>query len=127
MWRLLFFTEGERTYLDWLNDNYWWPVILCVILVGVGLYFIFLYKPKVKQQPLKEEEVIAIINLFGGKDNIKSISKNGSRYSFELKKIEACNMEEIKGLGCTGIFISGNQVKLMFPFNADNVMEEINS
>jgi len=124
MVRLLFFSE--RTYLDWLNDNYWWPVILCVLIVAIGFYFIFFYKPKPKQAELLEEEILAIINLFGGKDNIVNVSKNGSRFLFELKKVEKCDLEGIKGLGCTGIFVSGMQIKLIFPFNADAIIEKFN-
>lgn len=125
MLRLLFFSE--RTYIDWLNDNYWWPVILCVLIIAVGFYFIYFYKPKLKDSTLSEEEIRAIINLFGGKDNIANISKNGSRFKFELKNVEACDLEGIKALGCTGVFISGSQVKLIFPFNADVLIDESNS
>lgn len=125
MIRLLFYTD--RTYLEWLNDNYWWPVILCVLIVLVGLYFIFLYKPKIKTQELNEEEILAIMNLFGSMGNIDNISKNGSRFKFTLKKVEECNIEGLKDLGCTGIFISGSQVKLIFPFDADILLEKINS
>ena len=118
--------SGSRTYLDWLNDNYWWPVILCVILLGVGFYFIFIYKPKTVSKALSEEEVRAIINLFGGSENIKSVSKDGSRYSYNLGNVEKCNLEGIKDLGATGIFVSGNTVKLIFPFDGDVIMEKIN-
>ena len=123
--RLLFFT-GERTYLEWLNDVYWWPVILCVLIILVGLYFIFLYKPKPKTSKLTENEVLAIVNLFGGDGNIKSVSKTGQRFKVELNKIEDCNLEGLKDLGCTGIFISGLQVKLIFPFDADALTEKYN-
>ncbi len=121
MLRLLFF---DWTYLDWLNKNYWWPVILCVLIVAVGFYFIYFYKPKPKLKALSKEEVIVIENLFGGKDNIEAISKDGSRFSFTLKKVEECNLEGIKSLGCTGIFVSGMIVKLIFPFEADILLEE---
>ncbi|XMB72702.1 hypothetical protein RJI07_02050 [Mycoplasmatota bacterium WC30] len=120
--RLLFF--DSRTYLDWLNDNYWWPVILCVVIVAVGFYFIYFYKPKPKLKPLSEEEVIVVKNLFGGKDNIEAISKDGKRFNFILKKVDECNLKGIKDLGCTGVFVSGSQVKLIFPFDADILLEE---
>lgn len=123
MLRLLFFV-GERTYLDWLNDNYWWPVILCVLIIGAGFYFIFFYKPKTKLPELSSEEVLVIYNLFGGRDNIVNISKIGKRFTFELKKIELCKLEEIKDLGCTGVFVSGTQVKLIFPFDAEALVEK---
>lgn len=119
--RLLFFEEP--TYLDWLNDNYWWPVILCVLIIGVAFYFIYFYKPKAKELLVSDEEIETIIQLFGGKDNITDISKEGSRFTFALKKVEACNLEGIKKLGATGVFVSGSNVKLIFPFNADRLIE----
>ena len=122
--RFLFY--DEPTYLDWLNQNYWWPVIVFAIIVLIGLYFIFLYKPKIENEGLSQEKVRAIINIFGGIKNIKSISKDGSRYSYFLESVEKCNLEDIKSLGATGIFVSGNIIKLIFPFDADLIMEEIN-
>lgn len=113
--------------MDWLNDNYWWPVILCVLIIAVGLYFIYFYKPKTKTAELNSDEVATIMNLFGGRDNIENITKSGSRYKFDVKKVEECNLEGMKDLGCTGIFVSGTQVKLIFPFNADELLEMFNS
>ncbi len=121
--RLLFWEEP--TYLDWLNKNFWWPVILCVLIIGVAFYFIYFYKPKVKELLVSDEEIETIILLFGGKENITDISKEGSRFTFVLKKVEACNLEGIKKLGATGVFISGSNVKLIFPFNADRLIETI--
>ena len=125
MIRLLFFEE--RTYIDWLNDNYWWPVILCALIIAVGFYYIYFYNPKTKTAELNREEILAVMNLFGGMDNIKNITKSGSRFKFDVKKVEACNLEGMKDLGCTGIFISGTQVKLIFPFNVDILLEKFNS
>jgi phosphotransferase system IIB component len=122
--RFLFF--DEPTYLDYLNNNYWWPVILCVIIVAVGFYFIYFYKPKSKVKGLTDEEIRAIINLFGGVENIKEVKKDGSRFSYSLVSVEKCDLEGIKGLGATGIFVSGSTVKLIFPFDADVVMEKAN-
>jgi len=123
MIRLLFWENP--TYLDWLNDNFWWPVILCVLIVAVAIYFIFIYKPKPKELDVTQDELDTIIQLFGGKENITDISKEGSRFTFELKKVESCNLEGLKELGATGIFISGSNVKLIFPFNADKVLDII--
>lgn len=117
--------SGPTTYLDWLNDNFWWPVILCVLIIVAGVYFIYFYKPKVKTPPLSDQEVNLIISLFGGKDNIKEISNSGSRFRFVLNDVEKCNLDGIKDLGCTGIFVSGNQVKLIFPFDAEKLNEKL--
>ncbi len=123
MIRLLFW--DVPTYLDWLNDNYWWPVILCVLIVAVAFYFIFIYKPKPKDLIVSDEEVDTIIQLFGGRENIVSVSKEGARFTFTLQKVESCNLEGIKKLGATGVFISGSNVKLIFPFNADRIVDII--
>lgn len=121
MIRLLFF--DERTYLDWLNDNYWWPVILCVLIVAVAFYFIYLYRPKPKALVASDEEIDTIFQLLGGRENIEHISKEGSRFTFTLVKVESCNLEGIKKLGATGVFISGSNVKLIFPFDADRLLD----
>ncbi len=119
-----YFLWAEPTYIEWLNRNYWWPVILCVLIVALGFYFIFIYKPKIKSKPLSEEEINAVINLFGGNVNIKSVTKEGSRYSFKLNEVEKCNLEKIKEFGATGVFVSGDTIKLIFPFDADVIMEK---
>ncbi len=111
---------------SWFATNYWW-IVLVVLIILVAI-IIYIYKPKKIQTKLLDNEIInKTISLFGGLDNIKSVSKDGSRLNFTVNDLNKCQLEEIKGLGATGIFIKGNQIKLVLPFPTDQLLEMVNS
>jgi Phosphotransferase system IIB components len=83
-------------------ETYWW-IFLIVGVSILAIVFLFSYfARKKKSSPAKttisfdNEEVYLA---FGGKDNIKSHSLNGSRLSIVLKDFSKLNREKIKDFG----------------------------
>ena len=121
----MFLNPVSLTIIDWLNENYWWPVILFLVAIIVVVK-IMLMQPKTKNG--KDGIVYAddIIKFLGGLDNVIKASVDGSRVKFQVREIEVVNLEGFKEIGATGIFISGTNVKMVLPFDAQQVVNKIN-
>ena len=64
---------------------------------------------------------------FGGVDNIVSISLEGNRLKCTLKEIGLTNLEGFKEIGAKGVFVTGRNVKMILPYDMEDVVRQINS
>jgi phosphotransferase system IIB component len=111
---------------SWFTRNYWW--LLLIVIAILAVLIVFFSKPKkVDDNEIDEEFVEKVITGFGGLDNLVSVSKDGSRLKFTVADVEKCQLENIKALGAAGVFVSGKQIKFLFPFPSDALLERINS
>ena len=88
------------------------PVCLIVILAIVA-FIIRLTKTiklnrKGKKLPLVSDDLLLA---YGGKGNIKAVSKEMTRLTVEVIDLEKVNPDAIKELGAKNVLIMGNQVK----------------
>jgi len=113
------------TALDWLNQNYWWPVILFVFSVAVIIKVLLNKAPK-KSKVDTSKYLEEVVKNLGGIDNINQAALDGTRVKFQLKEIEVANLEAFKDMGATGVFISGKNVKMVLPFDAKDLVDKIN-
>src|SRR5690554_5658518 len=99
---------------------YFGSIILLYIIYFGSLYFYDLRYVE-KQQKIKvdinNDVVTNFLVLLGGKDNIISVSYEHSRLKVELKNINIVNVEGIKELGASGIFIAGNKLQAIIGSN----------
>jgi phosphotransferase system IIB component len=112
--------------VDWLNENYWWPVILFLVALVVIVKLVVM-QPKVKKQVTTVDKSEVVIAFLGGIANINKASLDGNRIKFQVKDIDIVKLEGFKDLGASGIFISGNNVKMVLPFSAQMTVDKINS
>ena len=114
------------TIINWLNKNYWWPIVLILVALLVVVK-VFILKPKDKKEIDFNEQSEDIINYLGGIKNIKQVTLDGNRVKFKVHNIEITNLEAFKSIGATGVFISGDNVKMVLPFDSKNLVDKINS
>lgn len=114
------------TIINWLNKNYWWPIVLILVALLVVVK-VFILKPKDKKEIDFNEQSEDIINYLGGINNIKQVTLDGNRVKFKVHNIEITNLEAFKSIGATGVFISGDNVKMVLPFDSKNLVDKINS
>ncbi|MGD9963765.1 MAG: hypothetical protein AB7S96_00240 [Candidatus Izemoplasmatales bacterium] len=120
------FVLSRLAFIDWLNDNYWWPVILFSIILLVIVRLVAV-KPKAKPEIDDSKIIEEIINNIGGYKNIIAISNEGRRIKFQVKDISLVDTDLFKSMGATGVFISGNNVKMALPFDVNEIVNKINS
>jgi phosphotransferase system IIB component len=114
-------------WLDELMNNLWWLIIVTVIFIVFIVYVTYFRKTKAKIPLMSEEAISLVIKSLGEESNLHSASIEGARLSLKVKNIKICDLESIKQLGALGIFVSGNSIKLMFPFDASDLVNRINS
>jgi len=112
--------------ISWLNENYWWPVILFILAVIVIVRLLLLKKSKEETLNYQESEE-KLIEYLGGLINIENASIDGNRSKFTLKSVDKVNIEGFKEMNATGIFISGNKLKMSLPFPVEKIIDKINS
>ena len=120
------FVLSRLAFIDWLNDNYWWPVILLSIILLVIVRLVAV-KPKVKPEIDNSKIIEEIINNIGSYKNIVGISNDGRRIKFQVNDISLVDTDLFKSMGATGVFISGNNVKMALPFDVNEIVNKINS
>ncbi|PKK95083.1 MAG: hypothetical protein CVV60_03150 [Tenericutes bacterium HGW-Tenericutes-5] len=121
----MFLNPVNLTIVEWLNENYWWPVILFLVAIIV-IVKIMLMQPKTKNGEDGLKYTGDVTYFLGGLENIVKASIDGNRVKFQVREIEVVNLEGFKEIGATGIFISGTNVKMVLPFNAQGIVDKIN-
>ena len=110
----------------WLQDYFWLIIIVAVVLIAIATYLIYHRKPKkIKQIPVEDEKIQSFVECYGGLENIDFIELDGRRLKLQLNQIDLVDIERFKSLGATGIFISGNQVKMVLPYDMQKLVDYI--
>ena len=101
-------------------------IILGVILIlGVVLFLLFGLRKKRENPQIKIdlEFINALLLGLGGKENIKELANDNGRVKFLVSDLDLLNTEKLKELAKSGVFISGNNVKLLFKYEALEVIQ----
>lgn len=99
-------------------------VLLVVVLF---LYQVLSKKPKKqKAKAMDPKLVLTFLSLLGGKENINKIEKEGNRTKVYVKNIELCKLEQLKSEGVQNLFVSGNAIKMICPFDTEMLIDSIN-
>jgi len=122
----MYLSTSVFVFLSLWNSIFTLAFILFVI--GLFVYQILKKKPKKdkKKQKMDPNVVISFISLLGGKANIEQIVKDGSRTKVNVKDIEKCNLEKLKSEGVQNLFVSGNTLKMICPFDTEMLIDSIN-
>jgi len=77
------------------------------------------------RQPGDPEALKLVVKYLGGAKNILSIEKDGNRTKVMVKDIEKCQLENLKAGGVTNLFVTGNKIKMICPFDVDGLNDLI--
>ena len=58
----------------------------------------------------------------GGLDNILSVCIDNGRVKFKVNDLDLINAEGLKSLSTSGVFITGNNVKLLFKYDSKDIL-----
>ncbi len=98
-----------------------------VLVVVLFVVQIIKSKPKKSKNVLMDKpKVSKMISIFGEVDNILKIERDGNRTKVALKDMEKCNLELLKEQGVKNLFVSGNNIKMICPFDTQMLIDSIN-
>ena len=114
-----------------LNTLEAWLLGLGIILgVAVILFVIFYFVSGFRKKDAKPSERVVVDEEFirtmlhglGELNNINSVSVDNGRVKFSVKDLELLVTDELKALSTSGVFITGNNVKLLFKYDSNTIV-----
>lgn len=101
-------------------------IVLAVIIISGIVTTIVLNKNKKDHVVVDEEFLNNIISWLGGKENICGVSVDNARLKVSVKDVEIVDSTNLHSLSEKGVFITGNNVKLLFKYDSQLIQKEIN-
>lgn len=117
-----------------LNTLEAWLLGLGIILgVAVILFVIFYFVSGFRKKDAKPSERVVVDEEFirtmlhglGELNNINSVSVDNGRVKFSVKDLELLVTDELKALSTSGVFITGNNVKLLFKYDSNTIVSAL--
>ena len=117
-----------------LNTLEAWLLGLGIILgVAVILFVIFYFVSGFRKKEAKpgervvvdEEFITTMLHGLGELNNINSVSVDNGRVNFSVKDLELLVADELKALSSSGVFITGNNVKLLFKYDSNTIVSAL--
>ncbi len=100
--------------------------IVALVLILVGIILTICLKKKNKDHVKVDQEFINNIILWlGSKENIKSVSVDNARLKVLVDDLEKVEADKLHTLSEKGVFITGNNVKLLFKYDSKLIEKEI--
>lgn len=114
-------------------ENLSWVTILISVIVAVVvilaiILIIALHKRKNKKGPhllIDEEYMKKLIELYGNYSNINEIAVDGNKLKVNVKDLKIVNLDGIKELSSSGVFVTANNIKSLFKYDAKELKVEL--
>lgn len=96
--------------------------ILVAVLIA-GIIVLFCTKKSKNKIVVDETLINNMITFLGGKDNIKSYSKENARVKFLVNSVDSVDLESLKTISEKGVFITGNNIKTLFKYDSELIIK----
>ena len=106
-------------------------VLAIILLIGIILYFTCGLRSKRDNKKSSEHVTVdesfmsLLLTGLGTIANIESVSIDNGRIKFKIKDLDNINAEQLKELSTSGVFITGSNVKLLFKYDSNTIVEEL--
>lgn len=104
-------------------------VISLGTLLVLAIIFIIIVSKKRKGKPkhikVDDEFINNLLELLGTKDNIEEVSVDNGRLKFKVADLEPVNLEGIKSIATSGVFVTGNIIKTLFKLDSQTIKKAI--
>lgn len=100
--------------------------VLAVVAIVVVLA-ILLKKKQPKQKHIKVDEpfITNLLELLGSKENIVECQVDNGRLKFTVNDLDQVNLNGIKEVATSGVFVTGNIIKTLFKLDSKTIKAEI--
>ena len=110
-------------------------IILAIIFgaIGVILLCILLWilsknrKPRGSKVIVDDEYIERLIQYLGGYQNILDYSVENARVKFVVSNVNTVDLEKLKELSPSGVFVTGNRIKTLFKYESKDIISMLDS
>lgn len=96
-------------------------------LFGVSLPLIIKSKKKEPKIKIDDEFITKLIMALGSLTNIKNVSVDNGRLKIEVNDLDVVDSNSLKDMNSNGVFITGNNIKLLFKYDSNTIKNALNS
>jgi phosphotransferase system IIB component len=104
-------------------------ILATIILIGAILFFTCGLRSKrenkISHVIVDEKFILDLLNGLGNDSNIKEVGIDNGRLKFKVSDLDLLNTETLKSLSTSGVFITGNNVKLLFKYDSKVILDEL--
>jgi len=119
----LYLTQGEAWIIT-LGISLGVILILALILF-LTCGFRFKRKNFGNKVVIDESYINMLIEALGGFDNINGVSLDNGRVKFIINDLDKIVDDKLKELSSSGVFVSGNNLKMLFRYESVNVVNSL--
>ena len=122
---MIFLTIAETWFL------YIGIILFTILLLAIILYLTcgFRFKREKKNQIehvlIDEEFINSLILSLGEIQNIEAVSIDNGRLKFRVVDLDLLQTDKLKELSTSGVFITANNVKLLFKYDSEVILKEL--
>ena len=102
-------------------------IAVFVVLVISIVLVIVLIKNKKPKINVNNEFIDELVLNYGGIDNILSVEIENARLKITVSDLDLVNLEKLKALAESGIFVTGNTVKSLYKLNSEQIKKSLES
>ena len=100
-------------------------VLSLILYLTCGFRFNREKKSKINHVIVDEVFITTLLSGLGGIENINNVSIDNGRVKFNIKDLDLLNQEAIKSVSTSGAFITGNNVKLLFKYDSEVIVNAL--
>lgn len=119
-------SDFKDAFNTFLQSNALW---ICLAIVGaiviVAAVLIIVYAKTKKPAKSKEINAESYLIALGGKDNIKEVSRTGSRITVKLNDDSKLDKDKLHELGISSVLVMSEKFILVAKENAEKIYEQI--
>lgn len=100
-------------------------LIAIILFLTCGLRSKREKKNKIEHVIVDEVFMNDLISGMGELENICNVTIDNGRVKFKVKDLDLLNTDLLKKLSTSGVFITGNNVKLLFKYDSVTILQEL--
>ncbi len=97
-------------------------IIICFIILTLGIIFFIVFKKKKNKIKINDDFINNLSNALGKKENINNIKMINGRLHFEVNDLDIVDLDELKKLSTTGVFITNQTIKILFSYDSKAII-----
>lgn len=102
-------------------------IVVGVIVFCILICVIFKLKrqPEISKIIIDETFITSLLSYLGGVGNILECSVDNGRLKFHVQSLNHIDGNGLKTLSTSGVFITGNMVKLLFKYDSQTIKDQL--